>query len=191
MPRHSLYPGFIRIHYTSNTHPHVQVLPINADPTAVGDSFTIPTRGSGAVDWQDATDAYAILLAAFLDGAASVDYAELYNFEADPAPADFLASHPLNVAGSGAGSPVEWSQVVMPFKGLAGASVRPYVMEGLTPVDTKQSFAAIDSPTFCNYLEFILSADDWVAMRGGGFPLVSLGYVSKTNDQLRKRYFVP
>ena len=191
MARHSLYPGFIRIVYTSGGHPHHQVLPVNADPTPVGASFTIPTRGGTPVDWQTAVTAYATLLAAMLDDASSVDYAELYNFEAEPAPADYLATYPLGVSGTSAFAAVPLTQVVFPFKGAGGLSCRPYVMEGVTSADMRQTYAATTDAAFLAFMNFVLGASDWIAMRGGGFPTAALGWVSKVNDQLRKRYFVP
>lgn len=190
MAKHSLYPGYVKIAYTSNGHPHLQVLPIGDDPTPVGDSFTIPTRGSGAVDWQTAVTSFVTLEAALMDDAASFNSAELYNFEAFPGPADFLQGMTLDVSGTDPSAPVPYAQIVFPFKAAASAAVRPSLMESVVPVDQHVSYAA-STGDFTTLMDFILSDDDWIVTRGGSFPTVSLGYVTKTNDKLRKRYFNP
>lgn len=190
LARHSLFPGFIKFRYTSNTHVHHQVLPIAADPTPSGDSYTIPKRSGGSVDWQDAADAWAILLAALLGDDGSVELAELYNFEAEPGPADFLAAHPLDVAGSGGGAAVPWVQVVMPFKGVGGTQLRITTLEGNTPANIHDPYSIL-APPYTTMIDFVLGADDWIVTRAGGYPTVSLGLITKINDQLRKRYFNP
>lgn len=190
MARHSLFPGFIKIGYTSNGHPHVQILPVNADPTAVGASYTIPTRAGTPVDWQTAAAAWAELLAATLDATASIDTATLYNFEADPAPADFLQEITLGVPGASGGPLSPFGQIVFPFKGVGGLSLRPYIMEATYTVDVKTPVADLDGASGA-IVAFVLGSSDWIALRGGGFPTVSLGTVTKTNDVLRKRYFNP
>lgn len=190
MAKHSLYPGFVKIHYTSNAHPHVQVLPIGDDPTPSGDSFTIPTRGSGAVDWQTAVTDFVTLEAALMDDASNFSSAEIYNFEAFPGPADFLQGFSLNIDGTAAGAAVAYAQMVMPFKGTASSAVRPSLMESVEPTDTRYSYADAGVPERA-ILDYILGDDDWIVTRGGSFPTVSLGFVTKINDKLRKRYFNP
>lgn len=190
MPRHSLFPGFIKIAYTSNGHPHTQVLPINDDPTPAGASFTIPTRAAGAVDWQTAVTAWANLLKVLMDDTASLDSAELYNYEAFPGPADFLQAMTVGVAGTSSSPPVAYAQCVFTFKGTAGSAVRPTVNESTIPVDQKVPYASLSSPEKA-VVDFVLSDDDWIAMRGGGFPSAFKFEVTKTNDKLRKKYFNP
>jgi len=165
------------------------VLPVNADPTASGGSFTIPTRSSGAVDWKTAVDELVAIDKAYLDTSSSFDTAELFNMESTIASPGFLQGYNIGVAGTNVGADVEFGQVVFPFKGVGGLSLRPYLMESVATVDQKFSYAAASN--FCEFMDYVLSADDWIALRGGGFPNVSLGYVTKTNDQLRKTYFVP
>jgi len=190
MPRHSLFPGFIKISYTANLHPHVQVLPVNADPTAAGGSFTIPTRGGAPVDWQDAVMAWCTLLAPEFDTAASFDTAEIYNFEASPGPADFLQGMTVGVAGTNVSAPANFGQAVFTFKGLAAAAVRPTINESTIPVDQKIPYASLGASEQA-IVDFILGDDDWIAMRGGGFPTLFKQLVTKTNDKLRKKYFNP
>jgi len=190
MAKHSLYPGFVKLTYTSNGHVHHQVLPIHATPTASGDSYTLETKGSGAVEWVAAATAWATLLAVFLDPTANFSQAELFTLEATTAPADFLQGASIDVDGTNESPIVPFSQMVFPFKGVAGVSMRPYLMEGIESVDQHVSYAAAGVADKA-IMDFVLSDDAWMCTRGGAFPTVALGWVTKTNDELRKRFFVP
>lgn len=189
MPRHSLFPNSISITYTSNGHTHKQVLPVKA-VTPVGASWTLETRDASDIDWKTAVDAYALLMAEFLDTASSIDYAELFTYEATDSPAEFLAAHSIAQAGLHASAAQDFVQFVMPFKAIGGNSLRLTIMEGSNPEDIRESFGGSTSPEFCGMAEFILSDDDWIITRGGTFPNTSLGYTTKINDKLRERYFL-
>lgn len=189
MPRHSLFPNSITINYTSNGHSHKQILPIGLAVPA-GASWTIPQRDSGTIDWKDAVDAYAALLAPFFDSSASIDSADLFDYEATDAPAIFLDSYAIGIAGSDGGSVKPYIQVVNPFKAPGGTALRLTLVETVIEEDVKNTYSSAADP-FCDLYDFILGADDWIITRGGTYPTVSLGYVTKENDKLRKRYFNP
>jgi len=190
MPRHSLYPAFVKIRYTSNGHPHDQVLPVSATPAAAGASFTIPNRGGSPVDWATAVDAYVVVMKAIFAAESSIDFAELFELEATTAPPSFLASHPIGVAGTHGAAPVPFAQVVVPFKGLGGGGMRPYYLETPYPNEIRESYPSGDTALDA-LIAWVLGANDVFCTRGGGFPAASLGFVTKINDELRKRYFNP
>src|SRR6266704_1422337 len=135
MARHSLFPAFMRFTYTSNSHVHHQVLPLKADPFTWDTDPQIQLRDASHIPWTDGADDWAAILAAILCGEASVDLAELSNFEAEPGPAEFLAAYELGVAGTHAGSPVEFAQAVFPFKGVGGTQLRVTILEGSEPTE--------------------------------------------------------
>lgn len=189
MARHSLFPNSITINYTSNGHAHKQVLPIAAI-TPAGDSWELTQRDDGLIEWTAAVDAWGLLLADFLPLSASVDSADLFDYEATDAPASFLASHSIALTGTSAFEAVANAQAVMPFKSTGGNSLRLTVMEGIYDPDVRQTFAASTLAEFCAIAEFLLSDDDWIITRGGTFPTSSLGITTKENDKLRKRYFL-
>lgn len=189
MPRHSLFPNSITIHYTSNTHTHKQILPVGA-VTPAGASWTLPTRSGGSVDWKTAVDAYAVLIKPFFPASASIDSADLFDYESTDAPASFLDTHTIGVVGTDAGTIKPWIQTVMPLKAIGGTILRLTLMETVIEKDVKLTYAGAAEP-FCSLLAFILGSSDWIISRGGTFPSVSLGYVTKENDKLRKRYFNP
>lgn len=189
MARHSLFPNSISINYTTNGHSHKQVLPVGA---IAGSSpgWTLPVRGGGTVDWRDAVDDYALLLAALIDDVDSIDSADLYSYEATDAPAEFIASHTIGLSGTSAAAAKPWTQVVFPFKSIGGNALRLTLMEGIMDPDDRQTFASSTFPAACALMEFVLSVDDWIITRGGTFPSTPLGFTTKINDKLRKRYLL-
>lgn len=189
MPRHSLFPNSVTINYTSNGHSHKQVLPVGV-VAGSAPGWTLPTRDGGTVDWRLAVSGWANILAGLLDDTASVDSAELYTYEATGSPAELLAVEPLDVPGDGPLGVSPWTQQVFPFKALGGTSTRITVIEGWQTPDSKASFASTGDAQFCTLMEFILSDDDWIITRGGTFPFISLGWTSKINDKLRKKYLL-
>lgn len=189
MARHSLFPNSITINYTSNGHAHKQSLPIGVIAGS-SPAWTVPVRVGSPLDWRDAVEQYATLYAALFDSSSTIDSADLFTYEATDSPAEFIASHPLSIAGSNVAAAQPWTQLVMPFKGIGGSFIRLTAIEAVVPADSKETFAGIAVAYLCDLLEYVLGDDDFIITRGGTFPLVSLGYTSKINDKLRRRYLV-
>jgi len=189
MARHSLFPNSVTINYTTNGHAHKQVLPTGV-VAGSAPGWTLPVRTGSPLDWRTAVEQYAALLAGIISDADTIDSAELYTYEATNSPAEFLAAHPLDIAGGNLGSPVEFSQAVFPFKAIGGTQLRLTVLEGVNPEDYKNTFAGESDPDNCALMTYILGDDDFIKTRGGDFPLISLGITTKENDKLRKRYFL-
>ena len=189
MARHSLFPNSVTILYTTNGHAHRQVLPVGA-VAGSAPGWTLPVRVGSPIDWRTLVAQYALVMSGLISDADTIDSAELYTYEATDAPAEFLAAHPLDQAGTSVNAPVEFSQIVMPFKAVGGTSLRLTVLEGVTGEDAKNSFAAETDGGLCDYLEYVLGDDNFIKTRGGDFPIISLGWVSKENDKLRKKYFL-
>lgn len=188
MPRHSLFPNSITIHYTTNSHDHLMSLPVGVVAgTAPG--WTLPVRSGSPVDWRDAVDDLATLLAPLIVTADSIDYAELFTYEATGSPAEFLAAHVIDQSGSNVGSPVAFCQAVFPFKAIGGTSMRFTLLESVAGANQHLPYSAVGSG-FEAIPDFILSNDDWIITRGGDYPSVSLGMTTKVNDKLRKRYLL-
>jgi hypothetical protein len=189
MARHSLFPNSITINYTSNGHPHKQVLPIGAI-TGSSPAWEVPLKAGAPMDWRDAVEIYAAVFAQLFSDVDSIDSADLFTYEATDSPAEFLASHPLNQAGLNIAAAQPWTQIVFPFKSIGGNSLRLTAVEQVNPADLKGTFAATINAEICQYLEWVLSDDNFIITRGGTFPTVSLGYTTKVNDKLRRRYLV-
>lgn len=189
MPRHSLFPNSITINYTTNGHSHKQVLPTGAIAGSAP-GWTVPVRSGSPIDWRTAVDQYALVMAGLISDADTIDSAELYTYEATDAPAVFIGAHPIDQPGLAVGAAVPFTQVVMPFKAVGGTSVRLTVLEGYILPDDRNTFAGETDALLCDYLEYVLSNDNFIKTRGGDFPIISLGYTSKINDKLREKYFL-
>jgi hypothetical protein len=189
MARHSLFPNSITIHYNSNAHDHLMVLPVGA-VTGSAPGWLLPTRDASTVDWRTAVDDFCTLIADLFDNASSFAYAELFTYEATNSPAEFLAAHTIDLPGTGGSTPKEFVQAVFPFKGLGGLSLRLTLLEGIIASDQHVPASSTGSAAADAVIDFILGDDDWIITRGGAFPSVSLGFTSKVNDKLRKRYLL-
>ena len=188
MPRHSLFPNSITIHYTSNGHNHNMSLPVGV-VAGSAPGWTIPVKVGSPIDWRTAVDDFAVLLEALYPTGASFDYAELFTYEATDSPAEFLAAHTIDLAADGGGSSAAFVQAVFPFKAIGGNSLRLTLLESTAAANQHTPFASLASG-YVEIAEFILSDDDWIITRGGTYPSVSLGMTSKVNDKLRKRYLL-
>lgn len=189
MARHSLFPNSTTINYTSNAHSHKMVIPTGA-VTGLPGAASVPTRDGGTVLWETAVTELVTLLQPLFDEDSAFESAELFTYEATDSPAEFIALFPIGLPGTSLNPAVPFSQVVFPFKALGGTSLRFTLIESTTVPDIRNSFGAETDAVFCELMEYILGDDDWLITRGGTFPLASLGYTSKTNDKLRKRYFL-
>lgn len=189
MARHSLFPNSITIHYNSNGHDHLMVLPVGA-VTGSAPGWLLPTQDSGTVDWRTAVDDFCTLLAAAFDSSSSFAYAELFTYEATNAPAEFLAAHTIDIAGSSISTAKDFVQTVFPFKGLGGLQLRLTLLESVIDADQHVPASATGFTPADDIIDFVLSTENWLLTRGGAFPAVSLGFTSKVNDKLRKRYLL-
>jgi len=188
MARHSPFPNSITIHYTSNAHNHSMVVPVGA-VAGSAPGWTLPVRSGAPVDWRTAVDDLADLFKILFSASSSIDYAELFTYEATDAPAEFLAAHTIDTAGTSGGAAVPYVQTVMPFKSLGGTSIRLTLLESIISANVHVPYSSLPGG-LDTIADFILSDDDWIITRGGDFPLVSLGATSKVNDKLRKRYLL-
>lgn len=188
MARHSLFPNSITIHYTTNGHNHSMVLPTGVIAGS-GPGWTLPTRDASTIDWRTAVDAFALLLAPIIDDVDSIDYAELFTYEATNSPAEFLAAYTIDQAGGAVGAAVPYAQALMPFKAIGGNSLRLTILESVMGVNVHVPYSGMIGEAQ-DIADFILGDDDWIVTRGGTFPSVSLGMTTKVNDKLRKTYLL-
>jgi hypothetical protein len=112
------------------------------------------------------------------------------DFWSQPTPEDdpvWIYSHSLDDDGTSAGSAITAQQQVFTFRTDLGGLYRFYIMEGAVLANLALSYAAMgaDSKALADY---ILGATSWLYGRDGGEPLVSLGYKTKYNDVLRRRW---
>jgi len=186
MARHSLYPGFIRLFYTSNAHAHVQVLPVN--PSLSGSVWIVQkVLGGSYTDWTEAVDAWAVVLKGVLNTADTIDRAELYTMSAPDADPLFRAVYNVGVSGTAVTATVAYEQMVWTLRTDNGGLLKIYVMEGVFPLNYRHPYGSAGSTALAIW-DFIMSGAGFIFGRDLGVPIAPIFVTTKLNDQLRKKY---
>lgn len=188
MASHSLYPGFVKLHYTSNTHPHLQVLPVI--PALASGIWTVAkVLGGVYADWTTAIDAYVVILKALFPLEATIDSAELYTIGAVGDSPIFRATHPIGVAGTTDDPVVVWGEAVHTLRADNGGILKLYLMENINGGENHLPYASC-APVNKALFDFVQSSAGFIFARDGGVPISPLFLTTKTNDQLRKRFLL-
>lgn len=191
MARNSLSPGFLKIFYTSNGHPHVQTLPVN--PVAPAGAATNLLDKSGASQlWTSAVADLVLIMKAVLHTTDSIDTAEIWTQASPTAVPIFQASSAIGVNGTSASVDQPFSQLRFSFRTSLGGRGVYTVLEGVTAPDQKfpaplygavAAFAAIDA--------YLTGVNSVVWGRDNAYLSAGIRAVSKTNDTLRKAFLNP
>lgn len=191
MARNSLSPGYLKIKYTSNAHPHVMTLPVN--PVAPAGASTMLTDSSAAPQlWTSAVADIVLILKALLKTTASIDSAEVWTQATPTSVPIFQASVAVGVAGTSSAATVQWSQLAFSFRTAAGGRAKFVVLEGVNAVDNKYpaplyagnaAMQAVDS--------YLTGASCVVWGRDNAYIASGIQAVVKTNDALRKKFLNP
>lgn len=187
--RHSLYPGFIRLFYTSNGHSHRQVLPVQPNTPAAGTALKLHDGSVGAGDWTDDITEWVSLVKVFFHTADNFDSAELWTLASPTADPIFRETFSLGIAGTNAGADTPAGQGVLTFRGNEGERSLIYLMEGVISSSLRQAYADFDSATKA-LADFVTAPDGWIFGRDNNYPIATLNFTGKVNDQLRKKYFL-
>jgi hypothetical protein len=189
--RNSLSPGFLKIFYTTNGHPHIMTLPVN--PVAPAGNATQLTDSSGAPQlWTSVVADIVLFMKALIRAADSIDTAEIWTQATPTSVPIFQASTTVGVAGTNGGTVVPYSQTRFSFRTALGGKAVWQLMETPFAIDQKFSaplyggvgaFAAVDS--------YFTGASAAVWGRDNAYIAVGVRAVTKINDTLRKKYLNP
>lgn len=189
MTINSLYPGFVKFTYTGNLHSHLQVLPVK--PTISGSTWALDKVLGGTYDpWTDGIDAYVVLFKACLkttDGCARAELWTMLTSDADP---EFREAYDIDVDGTNGGSVAPFSQLVINHRTDGGGLLRWYVMEGAGYTVDGRDLAPLNASTFKSVSDFLIASTGFVFGRDGTRPISAIAATTKTNDALRKKYFI-
>lgn len=186
MTVHSLFPGFIKLAYTANGHPHVMVLPVK--PSVSGSTFAVDKIDGGTYDpWTDAVDAYVLLQKGELKTTDSINNAELWTLASETADPLFRETYAIGVAGTGTAANQPFAERVLTFRTALGGILRNYLMEGSTVINIRDN-PPFTASAYNDVAGLFVSSDGFVFGRDGGAPVVPIRMTSKTNDSLRKKY---
>ncbi len=183
-----LAPGFFKLFYTSNDHPHVMTCGISPqNPTA----SIWNTAGGSTNAFDAALDAFVALLLPWFNTSDVFSGAEVYTQADCSAAPVFRFAYDLGgpLAGTSATADKPWSQAALTFRAGAGGKFRLQLMEQIVAVDEKLALPTA-SVFIQNLSNYIISTDNVLFARNNTFPVFPLNLTTKTNDKLRLKYIV-
>jgi hypothetical protein len=185
-----LAPGYIKLFYTSNGHTHVQTIPVK--PASVAPNFDLTKKGGGTVDQNTAIVGLIAVMAPFFYTADSFTGWEAYT-QADCAHAPVFQNNGTIVGVSGTNTHIDypWVQMLMTFKSVGGGRARFQMMEGATAQDIKIDLAGTTDAALVALRDYITGASSWLTARDNTFINVPIRFITKLNDELRKKYLNP
>lgn len=197
MAQNSLYPGYVRIHYTVAGRPHKQIIPVEPeepyDPGVSATDVQFWLRdGVTTVSFADAMDSYDDVLDDGLNSTdAAIALAEYYQLATPTSDPEFVCIYEIGHAGANATATVPYSQKTTSFRTSAGGYYKHVVMDQTAAVNTEDAFpfsAGSTQLALWNYLNSVPGG--WVRGRDGGKIISGINSVTKTNDALRKKYLL-
>lgn len=188
MAIHSLYPSFIKLFYTSNTHTHKHIIPVSAVPS--GSTYKLIAKVTPTNDydpWTAGVTAIVNLLKTLIKTTDSYTYAELWTLSAFNADPIFREVFNVSVAGTNAGATVANSQAVMTLRTNLGGVARIFVMEGTSQVPLKL-VAPFSAGAVKDLSDFLIGNTSPVIGRDGATLTAPVSFITKTNDVLRRKF---
>lgn len=189
MTKNSVRPTWVVLHYTSNGHPHKATLSFKAVGTpSPGTIPSVQTKSGGTADLAAALAALCDVLKPMFNTADQFDFADVFYQPTEADDVQFIASVALGINGTSSTANVAASEIVFTFRTAAPGGMKLYLLEGWYPIDLRSPAPFAPASAF-EAIDFYMTGDDaWVVGRNNGFPLLTLGNVSKINDVLRRKY---
>jgi hypothetical protein len=188
MAQNSIYPGFIKIYYESGSHPHVHTIGIT-NPLGGINSSTVQNKGGTANSTGAAVNTYLTALKTVMPTTANFKYWELFKMANPTAVPVLVDTGLLNIPGTNVGGVRALGQITYSYRSDTGGIGKIVMME--TSIDLN---VLIETPfpsgTHLTISTYLTGSTSIVTARDGGFPMVVTKAVTKTNDALRKKYFL-
>lgn len=188
MAQNSLYPGFVKIKYSSNSHTHYQVLPVLPVSFGVGTEPTFETATGAPVAMNAAIDAYIAIVDNLFTDTSSFVIAEFWHYPSPESDPMFYYVYEIGAPGAGVGTVSAYSQLVVSLRTALGGYLKLYFMEVVQGIVAKDDYP-FSNVTVAALTAYLTDGDTgWVVGRDGGFPISGLRALTKVNDALRKKY---
>lgn len=197
MAQNSLFPGFVKVHYSVAGRPHKQIIPVMVDETYTPgedpDVVSFHTWSVGVyISFAAAMDSYDDILDDGLNSTdASIVLAEFYQMASPTSDPEFVCVYEIGHAGANATATVPYSQKTTTFRTSNGGYYKHVVMDQTAAVNVEDAFpfaAGNTQLTLWNYLQS--APGQWVRGRDGGRIVSGINSVTKTNDALRNKYLL-
>lgn len=189
MAQNSLYPGFVKIKYSSNGHIHHQVLPVKADTHAPGEEPEFLLRdNANVVLMSTAVDAYIALIDNAFNTTDSFIVAEYWNIASVDADPVFEYAYEIGATGAAVAADIPNSQMCISLRTSAGGLLKLYLMETGFATNLKDDYPFSNSSVAAITAYLCATSTGWVVGRDGTYPISPLRMLTKVNDALRKKY---
>lgn len=184
-----LAPGYTKIAYTSNAHPHTMVIPVLPDGSGL--AMHIKTKAGASIVWSVGVGALVALLAPMFDTTATFSGAEIYTQDDCASAPVFQDSMALAIAGTNGGSAFRFQQYAFSFRSVLGGRGFIKLMESdWQGNDQKVPYAAMEA-TPKALADYLTGTTSLFYARDNSYLSACLNGVTKVNDELRKRYLNP
>lgn len=186
------YPGpyEVEIFYVEGGITHKQRL--NCKIVAegnVGDpfsAFSVEQRNGSAVSLDNALGSYTNLMKVIFAASSNITIANLYKYAPNSYDKTFLATHDINLVGTGAGGANLNHQLMLTFTTQAGNGMRLTWLDDNNTLDTRIPIRDAGTP-INNLANFVVGATSWIVARDGTYPIGRLNSVQGQNEALFKR----
>lgn len=182
----SLYPGFLKLYYTTVYGAHIATLPVD------------PRLDSGVWKLADRTETLYTIAAAmttFLNAfkqcfhtGVVFDYVETWSKASATADPVYRQTDNLNVAGTNAGASVQACQMTWSFRTSAGGNGKLVALDVSSGANLRLIPPSYGFAAFLAVANYLLSSACVIMGRDTSYPVSVPKVLTKTNDALRKKY---
>jgi hypothetical protein len=188
MAQNDLSPGFIRVNYSRLGARHTAVFPSKpAGVPVVGVNPTLLNKGGTNQDFAGFMSAWAVYAKALFGAGMSLDNAEFWYKPLPTSDPIWIFTTAINIAGTSPSSNITAQQLVFTYRTTNGGLFRNYLMETVHPANQHVPASALAGPELA-YVNFMIAAASVVYGRDNGGLALSLGFKTKYNDVLRRKF---
>lgn len=188
MAINSLYPGFVKLHYSILSREHTMTIPTKPFQAIGGQWFLEMKNTPGGGLWTTLVDAFAAAIKPLLHTTGTFTNAELWTMSSPTADPVFEEVYNVNVAGTNATAAVAYGQVSMTYRTQGGGLYRFVLLEA-SQAPNVEIFPPYVSP-YLAINTYLIGNTSMVFGRNGGALIAPIRILSKTNDMLRRKYLL-
>jgi hypothetical protein len=189
MAPNSLYPGFVKVYYTSNGHTHTHTVPVQVYSGVGGVWFLSEKASTVGRAWTVSFPEYVTVFRAMLPASASVNFAELWTMDSPTADPIFREAITISLAGTRSGTTQPNQQETVIFRSQNGGLWRWVGLETSAAANTVTQPSAFAAP-YTTLRDYVQGSTSVISARDGGYLIAPLRAITKTNDKLRERFLL-
>jgi hypothetical protein len=194
MTVHSLSPGWLQLNYTSNSHAHRMIIPVqyvdeSPDP---GTPPMLFQKDGGQVALATAIGLFVDAIDPLFHTSTTFDRVEAFAQDTPTSDPYWVSGYTITAqAGTDTVANTPYGMVVMSFRSDEGGIYKMYLMEGSIVPNQR-----VNAPTYGGVselvavLNYVMGAGSIVRARDGGSIISGVRMTSKYSDALRRKYLL-